>query len=470
MKKFFMKLLGKLLPRHELPVIKSPFQALTPTDDAKDIKTYSQAMDFALSDKNNKICNIAVTGLYGSGKSSFLRTHFKDKENILWVSLAMFLDQVASEEEAASEKDKIDFEHKLELSILQQIFLVRKESTSWSWKILATLVLIGLGIVGMVQPDSLVKYVAPFLHHLIARYSIFIFWLSLADVILVSLFAFHKLILWCKSIGVKRIDLSGGGMAELEIEMQDVPSCSILNRNIRSMINFFATTSYNTVVFEDIDRFDDIRIFTKLREVNLLLNNSQQIDRKKKPIRFIYALREELFPDETSKVKFFDFVIPIIPHVNASNSRTEFLSFLKEWCGGVPDAVLTRFVKEVSPYISDMRLLKNICNEYYTYKEQVIDYTSEKELLGLIVFKNFFPKNFALMHQDDGIMWELLEAKRAAQESQLEKIDNDIKVSKDEIGRIKNEKLSDVKQLQLLYYATLMRQFSPHEELAHING
>lgn len=470
MKKFFMKLLGKLLPRHELPAIKSPFQALTPTDDAEDIKTYSQAMDFAFSDENNKICNVAVTGLYGSGKSSFLRTHFKNKENILWVSLAMFLDQVASEEETVSEKDKIDFEHKLELSILQQIFLVRKESTSWSWKILTTLVLIGLGIVGIVQPDPLVKYVTPSLHHWIASHSILIFWLSLAEVALVSLFAFHKLILWCKSIGVKRIDLAGGGVAELEIEMQDVPSCSMLNRNIRSMINFFATTSYNTVVFEDIDRFDDIRIFTKLREVNLLLNNSQQIDRKKKPIRFIYALREELFPDETSKVKFFDFVIPIIPHVNASNSRTELLSFLKEWGDVVPDAVLTRFVKEVSPYIPDMRLLKNICNEYYTYKEQVINYTSEKELLGLIVFKNFFPKNFALMHKDDGIMWELLEAKRAAQESQLEKIDNEIKARKDEIGRIKNEKLSDVNQLQLLYYATLMQEFNPNDDQVLING
>ena len=470
MLKLFLRLLEKLLPQHELPAIKSPFQSLTPTDDAEGIKTYSQAMDFALAPQNDKICNIAVTGLYGSGKSSFLRTHFKGKENILWVSLAMFLDQVASEEETTSEKDKIDFEHKLELSILQQIFLVRKESTSWSWRILTTLVLIGLGIVGIVQPDPLVKYVTPSLHHWIASHSIFIFWLSLADVILVSLFAFHKLILWCKSIGVKRIDLAGGGVAELEIEMQDVPSCSILNRNIRSMINFFATTSYNTIVFEDIDRFDDIRIFTKLREVNLLLNNSQQIDRKKKPIRFIYALREELFPDETSKVKFFDFVIPIIPHVNASNSRTELLSFLKEWGDVAPDAVLTRFVKEVSPYISDMRLLKNICNEYYTYKEQVIDYTSEKELLGLIVFKNFFPKNFALMHKDDGIMWELLEAKRAAQESQLEKIDDDIKVRKDEIGRINKERLTDVKQLQLLYYATLMRTFDPGTEYVRFNG
>ena len=63
MLKIFLRLLEKLLPQHELPAIKSPFQALTPTDDAEDNKTYSQAMDFAFSDKNNKICNVAVTGL-----------------------------------------------------------------------------------------------------------------------------------------------------------------------------------------------------------------------------------------------------------------------------------------------------------------------------------------------------------------------------------------------------------------------
>lgn len=470
MKKFFMKLLERFLPQCEFPAMELPFQALTPTDAAEDIGTYSQSMDFAFCRKSDKVCNIAVTGQYGAGKSSFLRTYFKGKKNVLWISLAMFLDKVALEKSAASEKDKIDFEHKLELSILQQIFYVRKESTNWSWKIIITLVLIVLGIVGIVQPDSLTKYITASLHHWIASHSIFIFWLSLAQVVLVSLFALHKLILWCKSIGVKRVGLSGGGVAELEIEMQDVPSYSILNRNIRSMIDFFAATSYNTVVFEDIDRFDDIRIFTKLREVNLLLNNSQQINRKKKPIRFIYALREELFLDEISKVKFFDFVIPIIPHVNASNSRTEILSFLKEWGDAAPDAALTRFAKEVSPYISDMRLLKNICNEYYTYKEQVIDYTSEKELLGLIVFKNFFPKNFALMHKDDGMMWELLVAKRAAQENQLEKIDNYIKNRKEEIIQIKNEKLSDVKKLQLLYYVTLMQKFSTNDDHVYING
>jgi predicted NACHT family NTPase len=56
---------------------KFPFQSLTPTENAEDIKTYVDAMDFAYSLKNKDVRNIAITGQYGAGKSSFLRTYFK---------------------------------------------------------------------------------------------------------------------------------------------------------------------------------------------------------------------------------------------------------------------------------------------------------------------------------------------------------------------------------------------------------
>ena len=169
-------------------------------------------------------------------------------------------------------------------------------------------------------------------------------------------------------------------------------------------------------------------------------------------------------------MKFFDFVIPIIPRVNASNSRTELLSFLHNWGDDTNDESLKRFVKEISPYVSDMRLLRNICNEFYTYRGQIIDYTSEKELLGLIVFKNFFPCDFALMHNESGMMWELLMAKKAAQDKQIEEIDNSIRECLEAINNIKNEKLSDVKQLQLLYYATLMREFRTNNDHYYYKG
>ena len=66
-----------------------PFFSLTPTNKAKKIETYSKAMDFALS--QDDIRNIAITGSYGAGKSSFLRTYFDEAKDVLWISLASFL-------------------------------------------------------------------------------------------------------------------------------------------------------------------------------------------------------------------------------------------------------------------------------------------------------------------------------------------------------------------------------------------
>ena len=136
-----------------------------------------------------------------------------------------------------------------------------------------------------------------------------------------------------------------------------------LNQNIDEIIYHFEASNYRIVIFEDIYRFNDIDIFTKLREVNLLLNNAEQI--KDKPIRFVYALREELFAENKDKVKFFDFVIPIVPVINASNSRLLLHQFLDKKCAiKIEGTRFERMIKDIAHYISDMRLLKNICNEF----------------------------------------------------------------------------------------------------------
>ena len=53
------------------------FQDLTPIDDA-DLTGYKEALDLAFND--DKIKNIAITGSYGSGKSSILNTYKKDSK------------------------------------------------------------------------------------------------------------------------------------------------------------------------------------------------------------------------------------------------------------------------------------------------------------------------------------------------------------------------------------------------------
>ena len=50
---------------------------LSPTSNAKDIDEYSETLEYCL--KKDDILNIAVSGTYGSGKSSFIKTFFSKK-------------------------------------------------------------------------------------------------------------------------------------------------------------------------------------------------------------------------------------------------------------------------------------------------------------------------------------------------------------------------------------------------------
>ena len=409
----------------------------------------------------------------------------------MWISLASFLGASKGQVSSADTKDDdmesdenngdacFGEERRLELSILQQIFYkfpnaevpysrLSKTSSipkSWYCKCIAWVVITFALFIGAWQPDFLVRYVMSSIRLLIVDWARYIFWVSAVGLVTSFSIAIWHVLHWIRAHGVRSVDVSGLG-----ISMSDKTERSILNRNIDEIIYHFEVSDYNMVVFEDIDRFDDIDIFTKLREVNLLLNNAEQISRSHKPIRFIYALKEELFVDKKDKVKFFDFVIPIIPKINASNSRTELLAFLNDRSDTKPDEPLIRFAKAVSPYISDMRLFKNICNEYYIYREQVIDYTSEQELLGLVVFKNFFPKDFALMHDERGMMRDLLEKKKDAQANLAKDIDEKIVALKKESENIIAERSTDVDQLRLRYYTTLMHKFDPNDAYVYING
>jgi len=88
----------------------SSFTDLTPIDNADPEGSYSKAISFAL--KNPRIKNIALTGPYGSGKSSIIRTYEKNNNyKFLNISLASF-----------NEEDNKSIDKTLiERSILQQM-------------------------------------------------------------------------------------------------------------------------------------------------------------------------------------------------------------------------------------------------------------------------------------------------------------------------------------------------------------
>ena len=100
-----------------------PFQNLAPIDNVKDEVSF-KALDYALSEK--KIHNVALTGNYGSGKSSVLASYTeqqKGKHQFLNISLATFAIEEKDEKTISSQKKLPETTiHAIEKSILQQIF------------------------------------------------------------------------------------------------------------------------------------------------------------------------------------------------------------------------------------------------------------------------------------------------------------------------------------------------------------
>lgn len=105
---------------------------LAPTDEAEKADKYLDVLDWALHHRD-KIKNIAITGAFGSGKSSIIKTFQKKRANkefaFLPLSLATFSDaeEITTKESGKNQSSKkiVVNENTLrliEFSLLQQLF------------------------------------------------------------------------------------------------------------------------------------------------------------------------------------------------------------------------------------------------------------------------------------------------------------------------------------------------------------
>lgn len=90
---------------------------------------------------------------------------------------------------------------------------------------------------------------------------------------------------------------------------------------IDELIYFFNRNDYDVLFFEDLDRFNTIYIFTKLRDLNRLLNDSEEVFSRKKhkrKIKFVYAIKDSIFIDGMNLTK------KIIPNLKKLNPKIIF--------------------------------------------------------------------------------------------------------------------------------------------------
>lgn len=95
---------------------------LSPIDDFNRHKEYIIRLKNAIAQPN--VFNIALTGSYGAGKSSILKTFkaYYPEYHYVNVSLASFVEVNMSESDSTPKSKEDSFEEQLEYSILQQLF------------------------------------------------------------------------------------------------------------------------------------------------------------------------------------------------------------------------------------------------------------------------------------------------------------------------------------------------------------
>ncbi|MGB1252429.1 MAG: hypothetical protein ACPG8W_17555, partial [Candidatus Promineifilaceae bacterium] len=432
----------------------NPYRPLSPTDEAENIEDYFNSLDWALR-QGKRIKNIAISGPFGSGKSSFIETFQKRSTNkkyhFLNISLATFEESKESSGKSANETLRL-----IELSILQQLFYFEEDknipdsrfkkikSRKFGHLIFLTIVisLFLSALINLIFPDFLAQILL--MTTIPSQVKAWIHYISLSIAILGAVYIIFRSTRFIQGFVVSKLSINN---AEIEI---DTVSKSILNQHIDEILYFFEATNYNIVVIGDLDRFEQAEVFTKLREINLLINNSKKV---KQNVTFVYAVRDDMFQGY-DRTKFFDFAIPIIPVINSSNSIEKLSKIIKDYNYNISDELLDN----VSLFIDDMRLLNNIMNEYHLYSKSLDENLNQDKLLAMMVYKNILPEDFAKLGNNQGILYEAISNKHRYIRETIDEIDNEIAKIKNRIDQLQLTRLKDIRELRTLYLAKIIEK------------
>lgn len=219
-----------------------------------------------------------------------------------------------------------------------------------------------------------------------------------------------------------RVDSVSAGGAAVSLSAKEN---SYFDEYLDEIVYFFQRTRTKVAIFEDLDRFKDPHIFETLRELNTVLNNSEQV--KARPIRFVYAVRDSIFeqlevdadsadPDanaagassaqrasahesapSSNRTKFFDLVVPMVPFITHRSAR----DLLAAEFEGLPHKPSAELINLVGGHraLTDLRLIRNIRNEFEIYRAAVLSDSglqglTPNRLFAMMVYKNTHLEDF----------------------------------------------------------------------------
>lgn len=442
------------------------FQKLTPTSNV-DLNVYEEGFEFIFS--NDDIRNIAVSGPYSSGKSSLLESYKKKypQKTFIHISLAHFTNENKDNEEKEIEDSETVIEGKILNQLIQQIpienipqsnFRIKRTTGTnyngyWAMGIVAFIGMLlfvlnyGKYCTWINEMNSAVwnyEWLRKFMFFLASPFG----WvLSVLCIVVIACLGLYNLLNIQTNKNIfKKISVQGN-----EIEIFEDSQNSYFDKYLNEVLYLFENSKADVIVFEDIDRFENVQIFERLREINMLTNcRLQQHEEEEKVLRFFYLLKDDIFITK-DRAKFFDYILPVVPVLDSSNSYNKIKEFFVE--STFEEKLNDRFLKGLALYIDDIRVLKNIYNEFVIYYERLkkIDLDPNR-MLALVTYKNLFPRDFADLQLNKGFVHAIFSNKEKFCCKEIERINNEIqeleeriKNSEDELA-ISSQELDDIRE------------------------
>jgi len=434
---------------------------LTPEYLAEEHGGYVAAIEAALA--KDQVRNIALSGNYGVGKSSIMQEVARRQDNrIVELSLSTLAPIEASQLDNSVPIQATTPTNRIQQEIVKQLLyreypsrtpgsrFRRIERFRW-WRVIGTSMLLGFVVaVIFLLTGWTLKIDAVFTPYVvIGVWAHLVIWSTAAlTILLVSWLFYGKLHIKQLSAGAATVTLNES-------------SVSYFDQYLDEIVYFFEVSDRDIVLFEDVDRFNDSHIFETLRALNTLLNASPQI---KKPIRFIYAIKDSIFDrigleiegrsrhtelvttDDPAQVeairanrtKFFDLVIPVVPFITHRSARNLALQLLSQ----VEHQVSPELLDLAAQFVPDMRLLKNVRNEFIVFRDRIFSgdgkqlNLSETDLFAMMLYKSTHLADFETIRLGHSKLDILYKLSRELVTENIRQVEGEIRALRQQISRI----------------------------------
>lgn len=388
---------------------------------------------------NSKVRNIALTGRYGSGKSSVLEQFAREnRRRVLLLSLSSLGPDEASAEDGDDAPEptgsaSVGHDHptvnRIQKELVKQLLhrerpprlpqsRYQRIERLTRWRALGEAAIALAAVFVILWLFDALPTVARLNGEAPAQ-----LWVP-ATVVTVA--AVISAVAWVRLAIHNRLEVSKVSAAGASVSLTKKDN-TYFDQYLDEIIYFFESNpTIDVVVFEDLDRFNQAGIFEALRELNTLLNSSRQITARRpwrgtRTLRFVYALRDSIFEQlghdtkelgddaaqaeavRANRTKFFDLVIPLVPFITHRTSRELLSKTLTHDDAAPVPPVSDELVDMVARHVPDMRLLKNIRNEYAVFAKRLItdrhgmDTLTADQLFAMIAYKNVHLEDFELI-------------------------------------------------------------------------